>query len=138
MHASDIAFSAHYHLVLRPDDLLQPLLSQLALMRNLAARDVHTAKFRLTVQRLDMALGRAGQPWHEVVAAFREQIRQHVGPREYSLYAPSFSTTNAIRQCGYDVALMDAFQSTFNYHKHLHVRHPKCDAAGHKAGLGKL
>ena len=113
---SDLAFNEHFHVGFKPDDFLFPLLTQLATLRNFGEAGKSTAKLQLTVRRDDFALGKENNPWNEIFTEFSVQIRKHVGDEEASLYDPQFSTTKWLQRCGYDVALMDAYQSTFSYY----------------------
>lgn len=113
----DRAFNDHLHLKLRPDDLLLPLLQQVAMARN--RQDVGKVlepKKQLTVNRSDFAIGGGNnQPWNELFEDFRKQIHSIV-KGDASMFIPGFSTTNPLMQSAYDVSLMDAFQSVFSYH----------------------
>lgn len=113
---ANIGFSDHYNISFSPDDFLLPLLNQLAFLMNRGEKKKDTVKRQLTVTRTDFALGNPKNPWNEIFSSFREQIRSFVSEEDFSLFQPQFSTTSVIHQSGYDVCLMDAFQSCFSYH----------------------
>jgi hypothetical protein len=115
---ADRAFNDHLHLALSPDDLLLPLLQQLAIRRNaLNKGTLHAAKKQLVVRRDDFSIGDKNKdlPWNELFADFRSQIHA-IAKQDTELWLPNFSTTTPLIQSAYDVSLMDAFQSAFSYH----------------------
>jgi hypothetical protein len=117
--AAHDAFYHHAPLVLSPDVVWLCLAQGFARHVNLNAEALrarfvaHQGKVTLTVRRPDMELGRPG-PWDEVVAAFSDQLADHLG-KTRDLVVADFSTTGPIERVASEVVLMDAFQGYFEY-----------------------
>lgn len=74
----------------------------------------HEGKKKLVVRRDDFVLDAPDNPWHEVIDAFCDQVKTHVG-RRYDLMVSDFSTTTSISRTASCVTMMDALQSYFEY-----------------------
>ena len=103
VQAVDTAFSLHYPISFKPDDFLLPLIHSMGQQQAVGdtiSLDVH--------QRTDAC-------WSNVFASFSEQIRKHIGAEKAALFRGEFSTTTTMQAIAYDCALMDAYQSQFEY-----------------------
>jgi hypothetical protein len=121
LHAFNLAFDEHRPIVLSPDMIWLVIAQGVALHINGNAEAMrgrfaaHEGKANITVRRDEFVRGFAGNSWEGVFAEFSEQIRTHVGERSHSLVARRFSTTGVVERAAFEVTLMDAFQSYFNY-----------------------
>ncbi|MCA9551232.1 MAG: DUF4419 domain-containing protein [Myxococcales bacterium] len=113
------AFYGHHPLRIRPDDVWMCIAQGFATHVNqnveaLRHRFVaHSGKLTLSVSRPDFVLGQPN-PWPEAFAAFSDQVASHVGKLR-DLVAQRFSTSGAMEQAAFDVAVMDTFQGFFEY-----------------------
>jgi len=69
----------------------------------------------LTVWRDDFIKGSPEHPWAEVFPEFTKQIKEHVGDATHDYFVANFSTTGPTERAAFEVTLMDAMQSYFNY-----------------------
>jgi hypothetical protein len=128
----DLSFRDHIPLQLTPDDFLLPLIHAGAWIKNITAKGgARTNKIELVVERNDFKLGQPN-PWHEVFAEFRPMIQKHVGAELAELFSGSFSTTGILQRSAYDVALMDAYQSSFSYRNEFRCGIPSVRLLGTK------
>jgi len=72
-------------------------------------------KVKLVVRRDDFALG-IDNPWHEIFSTFGEMIKQDIGEENYSMLRGNFTTTQIHQAAAYDVSLMSACKSHYEYH----------------------
>jgi hypothetical protein len=115
------AFSDHRPISLSPD-MIWLLISQgVASHINASAGTLrprlvqHKDKIKLVVRRDDFVKGSPVNPWAEVFPEFSLQIREHVGADTHDFFVAGFSTTGAAERAAFEVVLMDAMQSYFDY-----------------------
>lgn len=118
--AIHLAYDGHRPLVLSPDHLWLVLCQGLALhihQNQEALRHhfvQHQGKKKLDVVRGDFKLGNPLNPWTEVITAFSDQIKQHIG-QHHNLITAQFSTTGDLEKAAFEVTLMDAMKGYFIY-----------------------
>ncbi len=100
----------HLALVLRPEDIIFALTGQLAILRNLNAKDIPTVKERIEIRADSNPIS-----WTNVFRDFESQIRARVGDSVADLYSPTFSTSGPVQKACFTVALMDSFSMAFVY-----------------------
>jgi hypothetical protein len=121
MAALHRAFSDHRPISLSPDMIWLLIAQGVASHINAHAEKLrsrfvqHQDKITLKVRRDDFIKGSPENPWAEVFPAFSQQIRQHVGDRTYDFFMATFSTTGPEEKSAFEIVLMDAVQSYFNY-----------------------
>jgi hypothetical protein len=120
--AAHHAFCEHRPLALRPDDLLFPLIQAVGIyllsLDPTLLREKYfkkSGKIDLTVQRNDLVMGKP-YPWENIFEVFAQKIAVELGPEARSGLRGEFSTSGPFQQAAYDVALMNATRSVFNYH----------------------
>lgn len=142
--AVDLAFRGHRPIVLSPDMLWLLLAQGVANHINAHAEELrhqfvaHTGKATLIVRREDFLKGSPENPWSEVIYAFREQLREHIGPTTHDMFQPRFSTTTQLEQTAAVVVLMDAMQSYFSYEFHTKCGIPQVVLEGTLADWEQL
>ena len=115
-----IGYNSLRPLTFTPDDFLFLLMQAAATYINANSEKVrskyvsHKGKVLLIVTRPDFTLGQSN-PWNEVFEEFRAKIKTHIGPDNSEKFRGDFSTTTNMMNSGYDVVLMDAMQSYFEY-----------------------
>lgn len=120
INAVHLAFSQHRPLVLSPDMIWVTICQGLAQHINnnserLRDRLVkHSGKLTIVVQRDDIFLQSPETAWDEVVHDLSHKLRSHVGGM-YDRLVSNFSTTGDIEKTVCEIALLDAFQSYFEY-----------------------
>jgi hypothetical protein len=67
------------------------------------------------VQRDDFRKGSPENRWEEVFPEFTRQIRDHVGEDVHDFFTAGFSTTGPAEKAAFEIAIMDAMQSYFEY-----------------------
>jgi hypothetical protein len=120
----DTAFNQHRPLSLSPDDFLLPLIQSASvfidekLTNKTPILNITPGreKVKLLVQRNDFALGRKDNPWHEIFETFGMMIKKDIGDENYKMLRGEFSTTGVHQAAGYDVSLMSACKSHYEYH----------------------
>lgn len=119
--AAYLAFSQHRPLVLSPDILwvtfLQGLTDHFDKNANrLRPKMVqHQGQLRLNIERPDFVLESLENPWEEVFEGFRHSIRAHLNPQVADFAEIKFSTTGAVEQAAFSIALMDMLKVYFQY-----------------------
>ncbi|MBS2034533.1 DUF4419 domain-containing protein [bacterium] len=119
--AAHLAFAEHRPLILSPDmiwlTLLQGLCEHLEShaeeLRPLLVRS--TQRERLVVGAPDLILESLESPWERVFAQFHELIGQQLQPAAVNLASVRFSTTGALEQAVFSIALMDTMKVYFDY-----------------------
>jgi hypothetical protein len=120
----DTSFNEHRPLSLTPDDLLLPLIQSVAnyidekLTNKTPILNITPGKekVKLVVRRDDFALGRKDNPWNEIFSTFGEMIKNDIGEENYRMLRGEFSTSGVYQRAGYDVSLMSACKSHYEYH----------------------
>lgn len=113
------AFHEHRPLRLTPDHIWLAIAQGLALhvqenTEALRTRFVqHAGREQILVQRDDFAPGIAN-PWHEMIDAFRAEVRERIG-KKHDLFVADFSTTTATARTASAVVLLGAMQGYFQY-----------------------
>lgn len=122
--AAHIAYSLHYPLRLRPDDLWMPIVQSVAQHIDMHAevyRDsfvTFDGKAKLVVDvPPEFAAGGDDSrvAWADLVHTFSELVREHTRSDVASAFAPSFSTTDAVARAASGIAVMAAMKSFFEY-----------------------
>ena len=115
------AFCDHRPLALRPDDLLLPIIQAVGLyLMSLDQATVREKYFKrdgkveLYVSRDDFTLG-GNNAWDQVFEEFAHKISDELGVEAREGLRGSFSTTGPFQNAAYDVALMNATRSVFDY-----------------------
>lgn len=114
------SFSQHYPLVLSPDDVWLCLVQGVATHVRLHAEELrsrlvqHEGKLVLAVRRDDFVRGSSDNDWPGVFAELSDALAAHVGKKR-DLFVASFSTTGPIERAASEVALLEVFQSYFDY-----------------------
>ena len=75
----------------------------------------HEGKATIMVERNEFVRGFAGNNWEGVFTEFSEQIKSHIGEQAHGLIVRRFSTTGLVEQAAFEVTLMDAYQSYFDF-----------------------
>jgi hypothetical protein len=115
------AFNDHRPVSLSPDMIWLLICQGVADHINVNAEKLrsrfvqHAGKIVLTVRRDDFIKGSPENPWAEVFPEFTRQIRDHIGRSTHDFFTPCFSTTGATEKAAFELALMDAMQSYFDY-----------------------
>jgi len=133
----DTAFNQHRPLSLSPDDLLLPLIQSASifidekLSKKTPILNITPGKEKvnLVVRRDDFALGR-DNPWQEIFTTFGEMIKQDIGEENYKMLRGEFSTTGVHQAAAYDVSLMSACKSHYNYHNMFMCGIPEIQLVG--------
>lgn len=118
--AAHLAFAEHRPLSFGPEQVWLLLAQGFANHINVHAEDLrahfvqHQGKKKLVVRRDDFVLDAPDNPWHEVIDAFCDQVKTHVGKR-HDLMVSNFSTTTAITRTASCINMMDALSSYFQY-----------------------
>ena len=121
--AAHQAFCQHRPLALRPDDILLPIIQSVGIhLLSLDQTEVRekyfkrTGKIDLIVNRPKFVLGDDKNAWDQVIEEFSHMIADELGSECRSGLRGDFSTTGHFQNVGYDVALMNATRSVFNYY----------------------
>lgn len=118
--AAHVAFDEHRPLTLSPDMLWLAIVQGVAQHVNLNAEELrkefvqHDEKKKIHVRRDDFRIRSPENPWPEVFGAFSAEIQKHIGAN-HALFVETFSTTGAVEKAAFEVALLDAMQSYFNF-----------------------
>ena len=125
MMAAHKAFCEHRPLVLRPDDILLPIIQAVGIyMLSLNPEMVREKYFKkngrttLVVERPDFVMGKDGNAWDLVFDDFATMIAEELGPAARDGLRAQFTTTGKFQNAAYDVALMNACRSVFSYETH--------------------
>ncbi|RLB53113.1 MAG: hypothetical protein DRJ42_12880 [Deltaproteobacteria bacterium] len=111
------AFDAHRPLSLSPDHVWVLLVQGLSEHirqdpESVRGRFVqHAGKLKIEVRRDDFSPGGAN-PWEEVIGAFSEKVREHIGKR-HDLLVCDFSTTGPIERTASEVTMLAALSPYF-------------------------
>jgi len=114
------AFDSHRPLVLSPDDVWLCLVQGLATHVHMHAEELrdrfvrHQGKVQLRVRRDDFTRGSPGNDWPVVFSELSALIRAHIGKKK-DLVVAQFSTTGAVEEAAFQLALFDGMQSYFDY-----------------------
>jgi hypothetical protein len=121
MEAMHTAYAKHYGMTISPD-MIWLLISQgFALHINQNAEQLRgkfvdfDGKKKLHVQRDGFVKGGATNDWPGVFAEFSKQIEANTGPELLDLVTGDFSTTGIAEKAAFQVTLMDAMKSFFEY-----------------------
>ena len=121
IHACNLAYDDHRPLVLSPDMIWLLIAQGVALHINanseaLRGRLVnHEGTANIRVRRDEFVRGFAGNDWEGAFTEFSEQIKTHVGDTTHGLIVRQFSTTGFVEQAAFQVTLMDALSTYYNY-----------------------
>ena len=121
IHAANLAYDQHYPLILSPDMIWLLIAQGFAQHVNLNAEALryrfvaHEGKITLKVVRDEFVRGFAGNDWEGAISEFSAQIREHVGATAHDRVVRRFSTTGIVAQAAFEMTLMDAMQSYFDY-----------------------
>eukprot|EP01124_Arcella_intermedia_P031308 TRINITY_DN703_c0_g1_i3.p1 TRINITY_DN703_c0_g1~~TRINITY_DN703_c0_g1_i3.p1 ORF type:complete len:358 (-),score=100.17 TRINITY_DN703_c0_g1_i3:48-1121(-) len=134
----DLAFNEHRPLALTPDDFFFPLAQSAALHIDKLLREKKTVlgltpqtqKVKLIVRRDDFSLERSDNPWDQIFEDFGNQIEGYIGSDNYHLLRGDFSTSGAFQNAAYDVNLMDACKSYYDYHNMFGCGIPQINLIG--------
>jgi len=119
--AAFLAFKQHYPLVLSPDMIWLTILQGVAQhvqnhAETLRTRLVqHQTKIELVVDLNLVSLPQNDQQMLDVTRTFVDGIARHIPPNKQFLFQTEFSTTTDTDRIAQCVALMDTFQSYFDY-----------------------
>jgi hypothetical protein len=121
--ACHVAYSLHYTLRLKPDDVWMAILSSVAAHIDANIKDLRTGfvdfegKSELTVlvPPAYEALADAAMPWGDVVGMFSSLVGEHTKGDVRAAFEPTFSTTDAVSRVNAGIVLMAAFKSVFTY-----------------------
>lgn len=112
-------FQEHRPLSISPDHIWMMIVQGFGIHMQMNAEALrshfvqHKDKVELLIHRDDFA-GMQVYPWPEVFEAFSAQMESHIG-KKTSLFVPNFSTTKEVERAAFQIALMDATQSYFDY-----------------------
>ncbi|OJT18990.1 hypothetical protein BO221_36325 [Archangium sp. Cb G35] len=109
------AFAEHRPLVLSPDIIWLTLMQGVAQHVRLNAEALRSRLVRHEGQRRLSVRMDDGMSIQDVLSAFREQLREEVGPGLPRLLSCDFSTSTDIERMAGDVVLMDTFSPYFDY-----------------------
>ncbi|MEZ4884578.1 MAG: DUF4419 domain-containing protein [Chitinophagales bacterium] len=74
----------------------------------------HEGKKNINIKRNYLMANSVGY-WENILAEFSDSIRNHVGTKMHDLATNHFSTTSSIETTAFEVTLMDAMSSYFDY-----------------------
>lgn len=115
------AFCDHRPLSLSPDMIWLLIAQGVANHVNAHAETLrrrfvrHQGKVTIKVHRDDFLKGSPENPWEEVFPEFGRRVRDHVGASTHDFFAACFSTTGAAEKAAFQIVLLDAMQSYFEY-----------------------
>jgi hypothetical protein len=118
--AVHLAFGMHLPLVLSPDQVWIAILQGVAQHVRLHAERLrpmlvaHQEKRTLRVESTEIIAGSPENPWPDVVEGFDASLRRELGST-YDLLACDFSTTGPLERTVSAIALMDTYQSYYEY-----------------------
>jgi hypothetical protein len=118
--ATHLAFNDHRPLVLSPDMIWLAIVQGVATHINLNSETLrhkfvqYEGKEKITVRRNDFRRGSPENPWPEVFSEFSMEIKARIGTK-HTLFIENFSTTGAVENSAFEIALMDAMQSYFSF-----------------------
>jgi hypothetical protein len=121
--AAHLAFCEHRPLSLSPDMIWLLLCQGVAHHVRANAEELrrqfvwHQGKEKIAIRRDDFVKGSPENPWPEVFSEFSLAIREYIGPN-HELFVTNFSTTGPSEKATFEVVLMDAVQSYFDYEFH--------------------
>jgi len=141
----NMAFNKHSPLTLSPDDFLLPLVQAAAvfidekLTNKIPVLNITPGKekVKLIVRRDDFALGQEN-PWHEIFQTFGQMIKQDIGQDNYEMLRGDFTTTQIYQAASYDVSLMSACKSHYEYHNMFMCGIPEIHLLGTNEDWQKL
>ena len=119
--ASNIAFSFHLPLVLRPDTFWITLTQGLAKHINANAETLrkkfvsHEGQKTIRIRRDSFVKGSPDNDWQGAFAEFSERIKENIGDVSHGAIVADFTTTDAIAKAASEVVLMDAMKAYFKY-----------------------
>jgi hypothetical protein len=120
MDAVHLAFAQHRPLVLSPDHIWLLICQGFALHVNANAEMlrsdfvIHTGKKPLIVTRPNFVKGGADNDWEGIISEFGQRIRANL-KSNHDLLVANFSTTTSIEKAAFEITLMDAMKSYFDY-----------------------
>ena len=119
VHAAISAYSQHYHLVIRPDDVWFAILTQLSLYINQHAEELR-GKFVAHEGTRELEIIRGGDRFTtdlgEMAEAMGHQLQKHIVDEELRDWImPTFTTTTKQDEVVASVIMMGAMQKYFSY-----------------------
>lgn len=115
------SFNNHRGLILSPDMIWLLIAQGFAQHINDNAEKFRSrfvkfeGKKEIEVQRDCFIKGCRENTWEDVFPEFTDEIREHVGQANYDLIMENFSTTTPLERNAFELTLMDAMQSYFDY-----------------------
>lgn len=120
MSAIHDSFAHHKRLILSPDIIWLNIVQQVAIHigKNPAKLQSKFVSFKgkkeIIVVRNDFRRGE-DNPWENVFDEFSLKIKDNIGEKNHDNLTCDFSTTDIISKAAFNVAMMDAMQSYFDY-----------------------
>jgi len=121
LRAIHAAYSAHFPLVLSPDDVWLAIAQGFANHVNAHAAQLrsrfvaHEGQKLISIRRDSFIKGRADNDWPGVFSEFSAQIGDHVGDVRRRLVVADFSTTCPESRAASEIVLMNAMKAYFAY-----------------------
>jgi len=121
MQAMHTAYEQHYGMTISPDMIWLLITQGFALHVNQNAETLRDqfvgfdGKKRLLLQRDRFTKGSELNDWPGVFAEFSQKIEANTGPELLDLVTGKFSTTSPVETAAFQVTLMDAMKSYFEY-----------------------
>ncbi len=121
LSALHYCFAQHRPLSISPDMIWLMITQSVCLHIELNAellRDrivFHDKKKNIKVRNDSLVIGNSRNKWHDVFPSFSDSIKKYTCKDFYRLAIPKFSTTTLNENLAYQITLMDAVNSYFDY-----------------------
>ncbi|MFK7903817.1 MAG: DUF4419 domain-containing protein [Chitinophagales bacterium] len=115
-----LAYAQHRPLVFSPDMIWMVIAQGFAKHVDMNSEGLrhhfvkHEGKKKISIER-DYLMANSVGYWENILAEFSDSIRNHVGTKMHDLATNRFSTTSSIETTAFEVTLMDAMSSYFDY-----------------------
>ena len=115
-----LAYAQHRPLVFSPDMIWMVISQGFAKHVDLNSEELryhfvkHKGKKNISIERAYLMANSVGY-WENILSEFSDSIRNHVGAKIHDLATNRFSTTSSIEATAFEVTLMDAMSSYFDY-----------------------
>jgi hypothetical protein len=136
------AYSNHYHLIIRPDDVWITILTQLSLYVNAHAEELRSHFVQREGQKellVEMDADRYHCSWNKIVAQFTVELGKNINdPSLKDWILQEFSTTTDTDRAVAAIAMMGTLQAYFTYMSYLRCGIPSVTLEGTREDWVKL